>query len=93
MGPEPCVGSLLRCYSDLEYHLKRERQVEGIARAKTAGRYKGRKPLHGTRIAEIRRIRADGLRPADIARQLRVDRTSVYKYLDGAHLAAEQPAT
>jgi DNA invertase Pin-like site-specific DNA recombinase len=49
--------------------------------------------LDAARIDEIRRMRADGLRPADIARQLRVGRTSVYKYLNGIHLAAEQPAT
>jgi hypothetical protein len=38
-------------------------------------------------------MRADGLRPADIARQHRVGRIFVYKYLHGGHLAAEQPAT
>ena len=85
--------AMLGVFAEFEYHLKRERQVEGIARAKTAGRYKGRKPLDAIRIADIRRMRADGLRPADIARQLRVGRTSVYKYLDGIHLAAEQSAT
>ena len=84
---------MLGVFAEFEYHLKRERQVEGIARAKTAGRYKGRKPLDATRIAEIRRMRAGGLRPADIALRLRVGRTSVHKYLDGVRLAAEQPAT
>jgi DNA invertase Pin-like site-specific DNA recombinase len=83
--------AMLGVFAEFEYHLKRERQVEGIARAKAAGRYKGRKPLDATRIAEIRRMKADGLRPAAIARQLRVGRTSVYKYLDGTGLAAEQP--
>jgi DNA invertase Pin-like site-specific DNA recombinase len=83
--------AMLGVFAEFEYHLKRERQVEGIARAKAAGRYKGRKPLGATRIAEIRRMRADGLQPAAIARQLRVGRTSVYKYLDGTGLAAEQP--
>jgi DNA invertase Pin-like site-specific DNA recombinase len=83
--------AMLGVFAEFEYHLKRERQVEGIARAKAAGRYKGRKPLDAARIAEIRRMRADGLRPAAIARQLRVGRTSVYKYLDGTGLAAEQP--
>ena len=72
--------------------LRRERQVEGIARAKAAGRYQGRKPLDVTKVAEIRRLKADGLRPADIARQLRIGRTSVYKYLNGTRPAADQPA-
>jgi DNA invertase Pin-like site-specific DNA recombinase len=85
--------AMLGVFAEFEYHLKRERQVEGIARATTAGRYKGRKPLDAARIEKIRRMRADGLRPADIARQLRLGRTSVYKYLNGIHPAAEQPAT
>ena len=84
--------AMLGVFAEFEYHLRRERQVEGIARAKAAGRYKGRKPLPAARIAEIRRMRADGLRPADIARQLRIGRTSVYKYLDGTHPAVEQSA-
>jgi DNA invertase Pin-like site-specific DNA recombinase len=82
---------MLGVFAEFEYHLKRERQVEGIARAKAAGRYKGRKPLDATRIAEIRRMRAGGRRPADIARQLGGGRTSVYKYLDSTGLAAEHP--
>lgn len=49
--------------------------------------------MDATRIAEIRRMRANGLRPADIVRQLWVGRTSVYNYMDGVHLAAEQPIT
>jgi DNA invertase Pin-like site-specific DNA recombinase len=84
--------AMLGVFAEFEYHLRRERQVEGIARAKAAGRYKGRKPLDATRIAEIRRMRTTGLRPVDIARQLRIGRTSVYKYLDGIRPAAEQPA-
>lgn len=71
--------AMLGVFAEFEYHLRRERQVEGIARAKAAGRYKGRKPLATARIAAIRRMRADGHRPADIARQLKVGRTSVYK--------------
>jgi DNA invertase Pin-like site-specific DNA recombinase len=84
--------AMLGVFAEFEYHLRRERQVEGIARAKAAGRYKGRKPLAAARIAEIRRMRAEGLRPADIARRLKVGRTSVYKYLDVTRPAAEQTA-
>jgi DNA invertase Pin-like site-specific DNA recombinase len=85
--------AMLGVFAEFEYHLRRERQVEGIARAKAAGRYKGRKPLGVTKVAEIRRLKADGLRPSEIARQLKVGRTSVYKYLDGIRLAVEQAAT
>ena len=85
--------AMLGVFAEFDYHLRRERQVEGIVRAKAAGRYKGRKPLGAAKVAEIRRLRAEGLRPADIARQLKIGRTSVYKYLDGIRLAVEQPAT
>ena len=85
--------AMLGVFAEFEYHLRRERQVEGIARAKAAGRYKGRKPLAAAKVAAIRRMKAAGLRPADIARQLGVGRTSVYKYLDGTGRMAEQPTT
>lgn len=84
--------AMLGVFAEFEYHLRRERQIEGIARAKAAGRYKGHKPLGAAKVAEIRRMEADGARPADIARQLRIGRTSVYKYLGGTRLAAEQAA-
>ena len=38
-------------------------------------------------------MKADGLRPAKIARQLGVGRTSVYKYLDALGRATAHPAT
>jgi DNA invertase Pin-like site-specific DNA recombinase len=85
--------AMLGVFAEFEYHLKRERQVEGIARAKAAGRYKGRKPLGAAKIAEICRLKAEGLRPTEIARQLKIGRTSVYKYLDGIRLAVERTAT
>jgi DNA invertase Pin-like site-specific DNA recombinase len=42
--------AMLGMFAEFEYHLKRKRQVEGIAPAKTASRYKGRKPLDATRL-------------------------------------------
>jgi hypothetical protein len=46
--------------------------------------------LNANKIAHIRRSRADGLLPVDVARKLGVGRTSAYEYLDGTGLAAEQ---
>ena len=84
--------AMLGVFAEFEYHLRRERQVEGIARAKAAGRYKGRKPLAVTKVTEIRRMRDDGVRPADIARQLKIGRTSVYKYLESTRASSELSA-
>ena len=53
-----------------ERELMLERQREGIAKAKSEGKYKGRKPTARARAAEIATLKADGVRPTDIARQL-----------------------
>ena len=53
--------------------------MEGIARAKAAGRYKGRKPAVDP--AKVRQLHAEGVRPSEIARRLRVGRTTVWRAL------------
>ena len=53
-----------------------ERQREGIAKAKAAGKYKGR-PI-SIDAAQIRRLRAE-LGPAAIAKKLGIARSSVYQ--------------
>jgi len=39
-----CFLDMLRVFAEFETNLRRERQLEGIARAKAAGVYRGRKP-------------------------------------------------
>jgi DNA invertase Pin-like site-specific DNA recombinase len=67
-----------------ERELMLERQREGVARAKAEGKYKGRKPTARARAAEIEMLRADGVRPVEIARRLGIGRASVYRVLGGA---------
>ena len=67
-----------------EREMMLERQREGIAKAKAEGKYKGRKPTARARAAEISALKADGVRPVDIARQLRIGRASVYRALASA---------
>ena len=71
---------MLGVFAEFETNLRRERQLEGIALAKTRGVYRGRKPsIDGT---EIRRLREqDGLGPTAIARRLGIGRASVYRAL------------
>jgi len=64
-----------------ERELMLERQREGIARAKAEGKYKGRKPTARARATEIAALKADGVRPVDIARTLGIGRASVYRVL------------
>ena len=57
--------------------MRRERQLEGIAKAKKAGVYKGRKPTID--VAKIETLKASGLGPTVIARKLKIGRASVYR--------------
>lgn len=72
---------MLAVFAQFETAIRRERQMEGIAKAKQAGVYKGRKP--SVPVDEVRRLKAEGLRPADIARRLKIGRGSVYRALEG----------
>ena len=58
-----------------------ERQREGIAKAKGEGKYKGRKPTARAKSAEIKDLAAQGVGAVAIARQLGIERTSVWRIL------------
>jgi DNA invertase Pin-like site-specific DNA recombinase len=62
-----------------EREIMLERQREGIAKAKAAGKYKGR-PV-SIDAANVKRLKADGIAPTEIARRLGVARSSVYRLL------------
>jgi DNA invertase Pin-like site-specific DNA recombinase len=70
---------LLGVFAEFETALRRERQLEGIAKAKTAGVYRGRKPWIDP--AQVRALRDEGVGPAEIARRLGIGRASVYRLL------------
>lgn len=70
---------MLGVFAEFETNLRRERQLEGIAQAKTRGVYKGRKPsIDRGRVLELR---ATGLGPTKIADELQIGRASVYRVL------------
>jgi DNA invertase Pin-like site-specific DNA recombinase len=64
-----------------ERELMLERQREGIQKAKAEGKYRGRKPTARAKADEIKTLKAAGIRPTDIARQLGIGRASVYRVL------------
>ncbi len=72
---------MLGVFAEFETNLRRERQMEGIARAKAAGIYRGRKPIIDA--DQVRRLAGDGLGATQIARQLGIGRASVYRILNG----------
>ncbi|VXD02880.1 recombinase family protein [Sphingomonas sp. 8AM] len=73
---------MLGVFAEFETALRRERQMEGVAKAKAAGVYKGRPAtIDGARI---RQLKAEGVSPSEIARKLNINRASVYRALDKA---------
>jgi DNA invertase Pin-like site-specific DNA recombinase len=74
------VGSI----AEFEREIMLERQREGIAAAKAQGKYKGRAPTARGQTAEIRRLAAEGVGKAEIARRLGVGERSVYRMLASA---------
>src|SRR5271170_827585 len=73
--------TMIAAVATFEREMMLERQREGIAKAKAEGKYKGRKPTARARAAEIATLKADGVRPVDIARRLGIGRASVYRVL------------
>ena len=55
------------------------RQMEGIARAKTKGVYKGRKS--NINVEKIKSLKDEGMGATAIARELGIHRDSVYRLL------------
>jgi DNA invertase Pin-like site-specific DNA recombinase len=73
---------MLQVFAEFETNLRRERQLEGIARARAEGAYKGRPAkLAAKHGSEVQRLRAEGLGPATIAKRLGIGRASVYRLL------------
>lgn len=73
---------MLGVFAQFETAIRKERQMEGIAKAKADGRYKGRKPT--VDADAVRVLKAEGVRPVDIAAKLGIARASVYRALAGA---------
>lgn len=71
--------AILGAVAAFEADIRKERQMEGIAKAKAAGVYSGRKPSIDT--DEVRRLHQEGMRPAAIAKKLKIGRASVYRHL------------
>ena len=74
------VGSV----AQFEREIMLERQREGVARARSEGKYRGRAPTARARSADvIAKFKAEE-RPTDIAKSLGIGRASVYRILSGA---------
>ncbi|WP_417581361.1 recombinase family protein [Pelagibacterium sp.] len=74
--------NMLGAIAEFETDLRKERQLEGIAKAKAEGRYKGR-PASVDGDA-IRAALAAGDKPAVVARRFNVARSTVYRVASDA---------
>lgn len=70
--------NILGGVAEFEREIMLERQREGIAKAKAAGKYKGRVPTAQRQSEKIRALILQGVGPTEIARRLGISRASVY---------------
>jgi len=76
---------ILGVFAEFETNLRKERQLDGIARAKEEDKdlplnkrtYKGRKPA--IKPEQIKQLKAEGLGATEIAKRLGIGRASVYR--------------
>jgi DNA invertase Pin-like site-specific DNA recombinase len=75
------ILGVLASIAEFERELIRERQQDGIEKAKKEGRYKGRKPLSRDVRRQVYELLDDGCTKSEIARELGIGRSSVYNFI------------
>jgi len=73
--------SVFGAVAAFERELLLERQRAGIEKAKSEGKYRGRKPTARAKADEVRRLKGEGVSPTEIAGRLGIGRASVYRVL------------
>ena len=76
------VLTVLGMVSEMELGFIRERQKDGIEKAKAEGRYNGRPATLDADM--VRKLKDEGLGATEIARRLNCSRSAVYKILNAA---------
>ncbi|WP_395821721.1 recombinase family protein [Devosia sp.] len=76
---------MLGVFAEFETAIRKERQLEGIAKAKHAGVYKGRRASIDP--VKVQELRNQGVGPSEIAKRLGIGRASVYRVLAPAGTA------
>lgn len=76
------ILNMMGAVAQFERQMMLERQREGIAKAKAAGKYKGRKPTAKAKAKEVLELHAEGVGATEIARRVGIGRASVYRILE-----------
>jgi DNA invertase Pin-like site-specific DNA recombinase len=77
---------MLGVFAEFETNIRKERQGEGINKAKKNRVYKGRKPITEAVKRMITQLHTNGLRRAEIVKETGVGRTSIYNILKEADI-------
>lgn len=82
--------NLLGSIAQFEREIMLERQRDGIAKAKAENKYKGRKPTALAKTDDVLRLTEEGMPAAEVAKELRIGRASVYRILSNARPEATE---
>jgi DNA invertase Pin-like site-specific DNA recombinase len=75
-----CFFDMLGVFAKFETNLRKERQLEGTAKGKAAGVYKGR--LGKIDTVKVRELKAQGRGATEIAEEMGIARASAYRVLE-----------
>jgi DNA invertase Pin-like site-specific DNA recombinase len=76
------VFNVLASIAQFEREIMLTRQREGIAKAKSEGKYKGRQPTARAKSTEVLAMHRERTGATEIAKKLGIGRRSVYRILD-----------
>ncbi len=72
---------MLGVFAEFETNLRKERQMEGISKAKKEGKYKGRKPTARAKSKKVLELIERGMTRQAVADELNIGIASVYRIL------------
>jgi len=75
------ILNVMSSVAQFEREMMLERQREGIAKAKSEGKYKGRKPTARAKTDMVKLALAQGVSKAQICRDLDISKTSWYRII------------
>jgi DNA invertase Pin-like site-specific DNA recombinase len=78
------ILGILGSVAAFEREIMLERQREGIAKAKKAGKYKGRKPTAMAKATDVMALQKEGIGATEIAKRVGIGRASVYRIINAA---------
>lgn len=73
--------TMFAAVAEFERAVMLSRQKDGIAKAKAAGKYRGRAPTARAKASQVREMKASGSGASEIAAALGIGRASVYRLL------------